>query len=357
MSVCITCYNQKEYIERAVESVRSQNMREPYEILIGDDGSDDGSWELICEKYGKESNIQLFQQERDNSVKEFPNFRHARLIVRLMKEVRGDFFSVMDGDDYYCDEDSFQRKIDLLEKEENEDCVVCISNFKYVYDDGSEQIANREPLPQKRNFVESTFGKRGEAADAYCHLSTAVIRSSVIKYLEEEYTQDFADTAVLWWAMNYGKRYYDDHVCYAYYKHKGTIFSSIDHATKSVRFLLSADVLNLQWKNQYRKYARRKWSGTFLYLYGRRRQLPKLVDYDTWYPCAMRYKGWTYELMNYMNETPFARWKTDIKAGWFKVIVYGPRLWAYGKECVSYLCDMKIPIKEKIHKFSHRQGM
>lgn len=357
LSVCITCYNQIEYIERAVESVRKQNMDFPYEILIGDDGSDDGSYEFIQKEYGHLDNIRIFQQERDENVHEFPNFRHARLIVRLMQEVQGEFFSIMDGDDYYCDPDSFQRKIEILRNAENQDCVLCMSNFKYVYDDGSEQIANQTPLLRKRDFQASLFGEKGKAADAYCHLSTAVIRSSIIKYLEVEYTQDFADTAVLWWAMNYGMRYYDDHVTYAYFKHKGTIFSSIDQSTKALRFILSADVINLQWKNKYRKYTRKRWGNTFLYLYKLRKQLPQIIDYAIWFPCAKRYKGWGYELLNYTNAGIFARIRIDLKAKGFKILLVGPKVLVYIKECILFICNRKIPFTEKVHKICNRKGM
>lgn len=357
LSVCITCYNQREYIQRTIESVTSQNMDFPYEILIGDDGSDDGSYEFIQKEYGHLDNIRIFQQERDENVHEFPNFRHARLIVRLMQEVQGEFFSIMDGDDYYCDPDSFQRKIEILRNAENQDCVLCMSNFKYVYDDGSEQIANQTPLLRKRDFQASLFGEKGKAADAYCHLSTAVIRSSIIKYLEVEYTQDFADTAVLWWAMNYGMRYYDDHVTYAYFKHKGTIFSSIDQSTKALRFILSADVINLQWKNKYRKYTRKKWGNTFLYLYKQRKQLPQIIDYGTWFPCAKRYKGWAYELLNYEKAGFLTKKKTDCKAVYFKIIIWGSKVVAYVKECILYLCNANISFADKIGKVVHRKGM
>lgn len=106
--------------------------------MIGDDGSDDGSWELICEKYDHEEHIRLFRQKREQGIYEYSTLRHARLIVRLMKEVRGEFFSIMDGDDYYCDKTCFQRKINILEKGENQDCILCVSNFKMVYEDGRE---------------------------------------------------------------------------------------------------------------------------------------------------------------------------------------------------------------------------
>lgn len=357
LSVCITCYNQVEYIEKAIESVRTQNLNYPYEILVGDDGSSDGSYELLVEKYGALENVRIFRQERENSVHEYPTFRHAKLLVRLMREVRGTYFSIMDGDDYYCDADCFQRKTDILDKPENSDCILVMSNFKYVYGDGSEKVANPNPLPDKRDFISSVFGDKDETADSYCHLATAVIRSRVIAYLDEKYTQDLDDTAVIWWAMNYGKRYYDHNVAYAYVKREGSVFSSMKRETFVLRTLLSADVLNLQWGNRYRKYTRRKWAKAFLELYAFRNELPSILDYDIWYPCACQYKGWGYELMHYIEAPPFEKRKLEVKAAYFKIKVYFPQIMAYSKAVVLFLLDTKIPFSEKIQKVKNRKGM
>ena len=61
LSVLVTCYNQIKYIEQAIESVLSQKVNFAYEIIVGDDGSSDGSYELLQQRYGKNSNIKFFQ--------------------------------------------------------------------------------------------------------------------------------------------------------------------------------------------------------------------------------------------------------------------------------------------------------
>ena len=43
LSVCIVTYNQKDYIAKAVDSVLAQITDYPFEVLIGDDCSDDGT--------------------------------------------------------------------------------------------------------------------------------------------------------------------------------------------------------------------------------------------------------------------------------------------------------------------------
>ena len=66
LSVMITSYNLQDYIDAAIESVVRQEMPCDWEILIGDDGSTDGTVEHInrwIEKYP--NNIKLFCHSRE----------------------------------------------------------------------------------------------------------------------------------------------------------------------------------------------------------------------------------------------------------------------------------------------------
>ena len=46
VSILLTCYNHFQFLPQAVESIRSQTFRD-YEILALDDGSADGSREIL----------------------------------------------------------------------------------------------------------------------------------------------------------------------------------------------------------------------------------------------------------------------------------------------------------------------
>lgn len=308
LSVCVTCYNQIEYIEEAVDSILNQNFEYPYEILIGDDGSDDGSYELIKKRYGNIGHVRIFRQERDNSIKEYANWRHARLIIRLMKEIRGEYFAILDGDDYYCDVNGFSRKVNILDKPENQDCIICVSNMRRTYS-GGEDIVVYKKIPLKRNLNQCFYGLK---PDPYLAVATGVIRSYIIKNIDERYTRDFADRGIYFWAMNYGKRYYDDHVTFTYRIHKGSIWSSGSQMLHNLRIVLGDDVVNCQWHNKYRKARLRQNWAYYQELYDNKRQLSDLIDYELWYPYAKEYHGWAYDVMSYDQKGIWDRIKMSI---------------------------------------------
>jgi glycosyltransferase involved in cell wall biosynthesis len=47
LAVIISCYNYESFVERAIQSVLNQ-AREDCEVVVVDDGSTDGSWDVIC---------------------------------------------------------------------------------------------------------------------------------------------------------------------------------------------------------------------------------------------------------------------------------------------------------------------
>jgi glycosyltransferase involved in cell wall biosynthesis len=94
VSVCITTYNQAPYIARCIESAISQLPPGQLEILVGDDGSTDGSRELITELALCYPGIvkPLFTER---NLGPSGNLRH------LIGLAEGQFIAHLDGDDYW----------------------------------------------------------------------------------------------------------------------------------------------------------------------------------------------------------------------------------------------------------------
>ncbi len=91
ISVVIFSYNFVDYLEECIESVLAQTLL-PYEVIICDDCSTDGSWEIIS-AYGRRypNLIKVYRQERNVGPIHNGNFGR--------KKATGDLITLLDGDD------------------------------------------------------------------------------------------------------------------------------------------------------------------------------------------------------------------------------------------------------------------
>jgi len=111
ISVIIPCYNQAKYLREAVESVIAQTGYKWWEIIIVDDGSTDGSYDLalqLCKEYkdiSKYTNMFVVKTDDVGA----SNARH-----RGIKMARGEYYLPLDADDKISP-DYFKKALPLLE--------------------------------------------------------------------------------------------------------------------------------------------------------------------------------------------------------------------------------------------------
>ena len=86
VSVILIAYNQRRYIRQAIESVLAQETSFPYELLIGDDASDDGTSDIVAE----------YARAYPDIIKAFirpENVGAARNAVLLLQQARGELIA------------------------------------------------------------------------------------------------------------------------------------------------------------------------------------------------------------------------------------------------------------------------
>lgn len=134
VSVIVAVYNVLPYLGRCIESLLSQNYKN-YEIIIVDDGSSDGSSELLY-RYFKENpkKIRLIRQENSG----LSAARNAGLAA-----AGGDFVTFVDGDDYL----EKNALTTLYLEIEKAGADIAVSGFFEDFPDFSKQIdLRREEL-------------------------------------------------------------------------------------------------------------------------------------------------------------------------------------------------------------------
>lgn len=124
VSALMACYNRKEYVEKAVESIEKQ-LSEEDELLISDDCSTNGTSELIDALSEKYKNIKVFHQSENLGVDKNMTF--------LFDNAKNDIFIICDSDDI-----SLDGRVETIRKEleENNKISVIYSNGEVIDETG-----------------------------------------------------------------------------------------------------------------------------------------------------------------------------------------------------------------------------
>lgn len=109
LSVIIISYKQEKYIKEAIDSVLNQKTNYKYEIILADDCSQDGTFEIM-EEYAKKYPEIIKNLKREHNLGATQNELDASI------HSRGKYITKLEGDDYWCDKNKIQKQVDFLEK-------------------------------------------------------------------------------------------------------------------------------------------------------------------------------------------------------------------------------------------------
>lgn len=135
VSVVIPVYNSAPYLKESIESVLAQNFQD-YELIAVDDGSTDGSGEILDAYALQDSRIKVFHQENQG----ISGARNAG-----MAQARGKYIAVMDSDDV-CLPDRLSKQVALMQK--HPEVGICGTRCSFFGDKG-EYLGTTPPIDYK----------------------------------------------------------------------------------------------------------------------------------------------------------------------------------------------------------------
>ena len=141
LSVVVSCYNQRDYIAHCLDSIIAQQVNFPYEIVISDDCSTDGTRDIV-DSYGS---------KYPELIRVLPNTQNVgvgRNYFRAHTAATGEYVAHIDGDDIMLP-GKLQRQVDVFES--NPHCNLVIHRARYFSDDRSYEcdtgaFPSKEPL-------------------------------------------------------------------------------------------------------------------------------------------------------------------------------------------------------------------
>jgi acetyltransferase-like isoleucine patch superfamily enzyme len=208
VSVNMTTYNHEPYIRQAIEGVLMQKTDFEFELIIGEDCSQDKTRE-ICFEYQKKypDKIRVLWWH-ENVSKLGGNSRRVRA------HSRGDFIAICEGDDYWIDPFKLQKQMDVFLKHANVGVCFCAANLL------TEETGNLEEAPpySQRLYVMKGFDflkfdlletpPKDLPVFRWVHITTAsaMIRKSALKFALEHYGELFSwkfhlGDSTMWWSI------------------------------------------------------------------------------------------------------------------------------------------------------------
>lgn len=126
VSVICNTYNHEKYIRDALEGFLMQKTTFPFEILIHDDASTDGTAKIIREYEEKYHDLIKPIYEAENQYS-----KESGLIKKIqIARAKGKYIAMCEGDDYWISPDKLQKQYDFMEK--NPEYTLCGCSTRWL---------------------------------------------------------------------------------------------------------------------------------------------------------------------------------------------------------------------------------
>jgi glycosyltransferase involved in cell wall biosynthesis len=123
VSVLVVTYNHARFVRQALDSALAQRLPQPFEVLISEDCSTDGTREIVQEYADRHPHvIRLLLSER--------NVRSNEVVARGFRAARGRYVALLDGDDYWTSDDKVRAQVAFLDT--RPDMTICFHNVQVV---------------------------------------------------------------------------------------------------------------------------------------------------------------------------------------------------------------------------------
>lgn len=180
ISVIVVTYNQEETIGRTLDSILSQQCHVPFEIVIGEDCSNDNT-RLICEQY---------KDKYPEIIKLMPQCPNKGVIDNYFDcflECKGKYIADCAGDDFWVDNQKLEKELIILEN--NNDVTLVHTAWQYFNAKKGKTTVNdkqrfRDAITDGHKMLEAIVT---QTSSPVIHLCTALYRAYVLR---KEYNRD-----------------------------------------------------------------------------------------------------------------------------------------------------------------------
>ena len=219
VSVAMRTYAHAPYVAQAIESVLFQEAPFSFELVIGEDCSEDGTREIV-ERYAAR------YPDRIRTVLPAANVGHGEILRRVLDATRGPLIAYLDGDDYWTSLTKLRRQVDYLEA--HPESASCFHDASLVYDLAGSPSGVTTPA-----LAEASFALADILSECFIPSPSMMFRREIVGELPEW----AFESAWIDWLMHIrcaerGPIGYIPEALAAYRVHDGGMFSALDRISQ-----------------------------------------------------------------------------------------------------------------------------
>jgi hypothetical protein len=197
VSVLVIAYNQEKYVGKTLQSILEQKTQYPFEILVHDDASTDGTRSIIEYYANLYPNLisPIFEKENQFSL-------GKSLLPEMLLIAKGKYVAFCEGDDYWCSNLKIQKECEALEK--HVDCCACVHPIRIVSKDDKVlnkplgyPIGDKEKKLQGNEVVEYVLKTR----TPLMQISSLMLRRKSIELQKISHVTTVSGVGDLWWEL------------------------------------------------------------------------------------------------------------------------------------------------------------
>lgn len=254
---CLT-YNHEPYIRQCLEGFVMQKTNFPFEAIVHDDASTDGTAAIIREYAEKYPDIIKPILETENQYS-----KHDGSLGRILDaHTHGKYIALCEGDDYWTDPYKLQKQVDFLES--HPDFVMC----SHRYDRYHEEEHRLEKDPDE-TFEGAVYDLKNLIGGKWLTQTlTVMYRRSALDLKEYETYGMSMDIILLYALLKRGNGYCFPDVMGVYRYHNGGVWSEVSqNQRRLVEFKARLAIYNVEQSDeaamfllyQFAKAMSRKW--------------------------------------------------------------------------------------------------
>jgi glycosyltransferase involved in cell wall biosynthesis len=217
VSVCMITYGHEKYIRQAIEGILMQQCDFKVELVLANDCSPDATDQIvkaIIDTHPRGSWIKYICNEKNLGM--MPNF------IFSLKECKGEYIALCEGDDYWTDPFKLQKQVGFLE-----------ANPEYVIHSGNAVQLSTNIKESGKPIRSGTIGNTFELAD-FLSNNNIITCTVIFRNIKFQFPDNFHKVTFGDWFLyvillnNTGRKVYRSMKLYSVYRvHSGGVMSNL----------------------------------------------------------------------------------------------------------------------------------